>query len=266
MTSTSTELVDVDVIWVRLRGGPDGLLQSNRVVLFESSGARRPLLAAAGLLHVREKYLPRLMLLRGGVLLRAELPVRPDEIMWHASVRVPGVSLAMFEVFASVVLRCLGDRIDCFQTALAIMSTLLVTPERFVFHDNSNGAPGGMTATSFATRFISVPKSFDPHSFFASKVRRVRKPEYALLIGQFFDSQRRSITVYYKMVGHVMTNAMLTDSVDSFLPWFALCEQAPALDKPISLYDFTMDYFREQGWVEVHGADEAADLFRTPKL
>jgi hypothetical protein len=263
----NSDIVDVNATWVRIRGGPDGLMQSNRVVLYEAGGARRPLLMATCRLHTRDEYLPRMMLLHGGVLLRSELPVRADEVLWHACVRVAGVSLPMFELFAAVVLRCLGERVDCFQTALALMAALLVVPERFVLQDNATGAPGGVLGTSFATRHISLPKALDPRQLFASRVVRIVRPHYALLIGQFFDAERRhTLVVYLKVVGQVVTNAMLTDSLDSFLPWFALCERAAPLPAPVSLYDFVMEYFREHGWVQLHAASEAADVFRTPKL
>lgn len=202
------------------------------------------------------------MILRGGVVLRSEHPIAPTDVMWHASVRVPGVCLPMFELYCAVLLRCLGDRVDCFQTALAIMSSLLVIPERFVFSDNSAGAPGGIVTALFATRHISVPKSVDPRRYTATRLLNIQKPGYALMIGQFSaaaDPAASPITVYIKMVGQVMTNVTLTDSQDSFLPWFALCDHAPAHPTPVSLYDFVMQYLREQGWLQEHSSDEAAD-------
>lgn len=223
---------DLILQWIRVRGGRDGMVQTNRVVAVEAAtGAVVQAFGVAFRDHATGEYAARLALLRGAAVRQSEVPA---EVRLHATVALPRANAAMLVVFAALLSRIVMDRIDCQQMASALFGAVLANSDRFSFGPDAH-----------LRQHVSLAKDLDPHAFFATRYRRVFAPsgQYSLQLAVFHEAAtERRIVAYVKHVGFAPATVVVSDQPDAYyLGWFAAFENS-APKPPISLYTFVTDH------------------------
>lgn len=224
--------VDLELQWIRIRGGRDGMVQTNRVVAVHQATGQVVQAFGVGFRDpATGEYAARLALLRGAAVRQSEVPV---EVRRHATVALRAANPAMLVVFAALLSRVIMDRIDCQQMASALFGAVLANSDRFTFGPDAH-----------LRQHISLAKDLDPHAFVATQYRRVFAPsgQYSLQLGVFHEAgTQRRIVAYVKHVGFSPATVVVSDQPDGYyLGWFAAFEKSAA-KAAITLYEFVTDH------------------------